>query len=74
VDVAPTNRLVQASKQTPVLSVAWCPGCVNPQVAKVQRMVSASRQSVERARRQAELEAPLNDALKRRLEALPDDM
>jgi hypothetical protein len=44
------------------------------QVARAQRVVAASRQSVDRARRQAELEAPLNDALKRRLADLPDDM
>lgn len=39
----------------------------------MQRMVAASRQAVERARRQAEAEAPLDNALRARLAALPNN-
>lgn len=39
----------------------------------MQRVVTTAKSALERARRAAELEAPLNPALKRRLDQLPDD-
>jgi len=44
------------------------------QVAKVQRMLNSSKTALDRARAQAEADAPLDARLKKRLDGLPNDV